>query len=510
MAKGFVALVGAGPGEVGLLTFRAKEYIEKADVIVYDRLVSPDILDLIPKGIRKIDVGKDPGNHKVSQEEINNILLKEARKGNMVVRLKGGDPFLFGRGGEELELLFENNIPFEVVPGITSAISVPSYAGIPVTHRDFCSSVHIITGHQKKNEALKINYKALCEMEGTLVFLMGVASLKEIMEGLIKADMDKKTPAAIIENGTYPNQRMVTGTVENLYERAIMEKIKSPSVIVVGKVCQLADKYNWFMKRPLFGKKIIVTRPKISGNTLSTRLRSLGCKVYDYPCIEIQEIINNQILKKEINCISDYSWMVFTSKNGVDIFFNYLLKENMDFRVLKDIKIAAVGFKTAQSLKEHGIIADFVPDIFDGENLAKGLLEKINKRDRILLIRALMGTEEIPNILGEEGIAFKDVPIYNTLFKNDNAQYMKKLIEQDEIDLVTFTSGSTVEAFVKSMPEVDLSKVIGVCIGKKTALKAKEYGIRHFISDEATVASIISKILEVCNEGSNTKKRDKT
>ena len=331
MAKGFVALVGAGPGEVGLLTFRAKEYIEKADVIVYDRLVSPDILDLIPKGIRKIDVGKDPGNHKVSQEEINNILLKEARKGNMVVRLKGGDPFLFGRGGEELELLFENNIPFEVVPGITSAISVPSYAGIPVTHRDFCSSVHIITGHQKKNEALKINYKALCEMEGTLVFLMGVASLKEIMEGLIKADMDKKTPAAIIENGTCPNQRMVTGTVENLYERAIMEKIKSPSVIVVGKVCQLADKYNWFMKRPLFGKKIIVTRPKISGNTLSTRLRSLGCKVYDYPCIEIQEIINNQILKKEINCISDYSWMVFTSKNGVDIFFNYLLKRKYGF-----------------------------------------------------------------------------------------------------------------------------------------------------------------------------------
>ncbi len=510
MAKGFVALVGAGPGEVGLLTLRGKEYIEKADVVVYDRLVSPEILDLIPKGTKKIDVGKHSGNHKVPQEEINNILLKEAKEGNMVVRLKGGDPFLFGRGGEELELLFENNIPFEVVPGITSAISVPSYAGIPVTHRDFCSSVHIITGHQKKNEELKINYKALCEAGGTLVFLMGVASLKEIMDGLIKAGMDKDTPAAIIENGTCPNQRMVAGTIENLYERATVEEIKSPSVIVVGEVCKLVDKYNWFNKRPLFGKKIIVTRPKESGNELSTKLKELGCKVYDYPCIEIQEMTDNQILKNEINCISSYSWMVFTSKNGVDAFFKYLLKENMDFRVLKDIKIAAVGLKTAQSLKERGITADFVPDVFDGENLAKGLLERTKKWEKVLLVRALRGTEEIPNILSEGGIVFKDIPIYNTLFKNENAQHMQELIEQNEIDLVTFTSGSTVEAFVKSMPKVDLSRVTGICIGEKTALKAKEYGIRHFVSDEATVASMISKILEVCNEKSrNMWKRDK-
>lgn len=501
MEKGFVALVGAGPGEIGLLTLKGKEYIEKADVVVYDRLVSPEILDLIPTGAKKIDVGKDSGNHKIPQENINSILLSEAQEGNIVVRLKGGDPFLFGRGAEELELLVENNIPFEVVPGITSALSVPSYAGIPVTHRDFCSSVHIITGHQKKNEALKINYEALSQLGGTLVFLMGVANLKEIMEGLIGVNMDKHTPAAVIENGTRPNQRKVVGTIENLYERADMGQIKSPSIIVVGKVCELSDKYDWFTKRPLFGKKIIVTRPKISGNTLSVKLRNLGAKVYDYPCIEIQEIINNETLKSEMGHISEYSWLVFTSKNGVQIFFDYLLKEKMDCRVLSNIKIAAIGSQTAQSLYDRGIIADFVPDVFDGEHLANGLAEIIDKKERVLLVRALMGTEEIPNILRERGIFFKDVPIYKTLFKNENAQHIESLIDQNEVNFITFTSASTVEGFINSIPEVDLSKVTGICIGDKTALRAKHYGIKHVISEEATIDSMLAKILEVCNEG---------
>ena len=501
MEKGFVALVGAGPGEIGLLTLKGKEYIEKADVVVYDRLVSPEILDLIPTEAKKIDVGKDSGNHKVPQENINSILLSEAQEGNIVVRLKGGDPFLFGRGAEELELLIENNIPFEVVPGITSALSVPSYAGIPVTHRDFCSSVHIITGHQKKNEALKINYEALSQLGGTLVFLMGVANLKEIMEGLIEANMDKHTPAAVIENGTCPNQRKVVGTIENLYERADISQIKSPSIIVVGKVCELAGKYDWFTMRPLFGKKITVTRPKISGNTLSVKLRNLGAKVYDYPCIEIQEIINNETLKSEMGHISEYSWLVFTSKNGVQIFFDYLLKEKMDCRVLSNIKIAAIGSQTAQSLYDRGIIADFVPDVFDGEHLANGLAEIIDKKDRVLLVRALMGTEEIPNILRERGIFFIDVPIYKTLFKNENSQHIESLIEHNEVDFITFTSASTVEGFINSMPKVDLSKVTGICIGDKTALRAKHYGIKHVISEEATIDSMLAKILEVCNEG---------
>lgn len=506
MGKGFVALVGAGPGEIGLLTVRGKEYIEKADVVVFDRLVSKEIMDLIPSGAKKIDVGKESSNHKVPQENINRILLSEAQEGNLVVRLKGGDPFLFGRGGEELDLLKENNITFEVVPGITSALSVPSYAGIPVTHRDYCSSIHIITGHQKKDEALNINYEALCQTGGTLVFLMGVASLKEIMDGLINANMDRDTSAAVIQNGTLPNQRIVTGTIENLYERAVQSKIKSPSVIVVGKVCELSGKYDWFTKRPLFGNKIIVTRPRLSGNTLSVRLKNLGADVYDYPCIEIQEILNNETLKSEIDNISDYDWLVFTSKNGVNIFFDYLLKNKMDFRALGNIKIAAIGSQTANSLKAYGLIADYVPDIFDGGHLAKGLTERINTNEKVLLMRALMGTEEIPIILSERGIPYKDVPIYETIFKNEDAQYIEELINQNEIDLITFTSASTVEGFINSMPEVDLSKVFGICIGNKTAGVAQRYGIKHVVSDEATIDSMIAKISEVYDEGYQAKK----
>jgi len=500
VGQGFVALVGAGPGELGLLTLKAKECIEKADVVVYDRLVSSEILDLIPSGAKKIDAGKDAGNHKITQENINQILLTEAQKGNFVVRLKGGDPFLFGRGAEELELLAESNIPFEVVPGVTSALSVPAYAGIPVTHRDFSSSVHIITGHRKKDEKLKINYKALSQLEGTLVFLMGVANLKEIMDGLIEANMDSLTPVAVIENGTYPNQRTVVGTIENIYEKATRCNIKPPAVIVVGKVCNLSVKYDWFRKRPLFGKKIIVTRPKISGNTLCTKLRNLGAEVYEYPCIEIEEIFDNELLKNEIDHISDYSWLVFTSKNGVKIFFDFIKREAKDFRILSGIKIAAIGSQTAQALKDNGIISDFVPDIFDGEHLAKGIAERVGNGDKVLLLRAMKGTVEIPKILEGRGIFYKDIPLYDTLLKNENAKYFENLINHNEIDFVTFTSSSTVEGFVKSMPKADLSKITGICIGNKTAQTAKHYGIKHVISQQATIDSMIAKILEVCNE----------
>ena len=497
MEKGFVALVGAGPGELGLLTIRGKELIEKADVVVFDRLVSREILDIIPNTAKKINVGKKSNNHLVLQHKINEILLEEALKGNFVVRLKGGDPFLFGRGGEELELLVDNNISFEVVPGITSAISVPSFAGIPVTHRDFCSSVHIITGHQKKNETLRINFKALSETNGTLVFLMGVSSLNEIMDGLINANMDKKTPAAIIENGTLPNQRKITGTIENLYEKAIKNKIKSPSIIVVGKVCGLLDKYNWFSKRKLFGKKIVVTRPRMSGNVLSTKLRNLGAFVYDYPCIDIEEILDNKLLDIEINRINEYNWLVFTSKNGVKIFFDYLRKNKKDFRVLSNLKIAAIGSQTAKSLNDYGIIVDYIPDVYEGKYLGEGLSQIVGKNEKVLLLRALKGTQEITNKLSENNIYYMDIPIYDTLYVNENEKEIKQLIDEDEIDYVTFTSASTVEGFINSMPNVDLSKVMGLCIGNQTATVAKKYGIRHIISDEATIDSMIDKILEV-------------
>lgn len=498
MKKGFVALVGAGPGEVGLLTLRGKELIEKAEVVVYDRLVSSKILQLIPKKAQRIDVGKESSKHLVAQNRINEILLEKALEGNLVVRLKGGDPFVFGRGGEELELLNQNNIPFEVVPGITSAISAPCFAGIPVTHRDFCSSLHIITGHQKENEPLKINFDALVKTEGTLVFLMGVASLKAITSGLILAGMDKKTPAGLIQNGTRPNQRKLITTLENLYEESIAKQMRSPCIIIVGKVCSLSDSYDWFSKKPLFGKKVVVTRPKASQGTLSIKLKELGADVFDYPCIEIKEIKDNS-LEEIISTIKDYTWLVFTSKNGVDIFFDYLNQKEKDVRVLSSLKFAVVGSQTKKALAKRGILADYLPQIYDGEHLGKGLVEITSTKDNILLLRASKGSEEIINALKENGCQFKNAPIYDTIYTNGDKDALIKLFSEEESVYVTFTSASTVEGFVNSTKDIDLAKVVGICIGKQTAKLAQEYGIKHYISKEATIDSIIEKIMDLEN-----------
>ncbi len=509
MNKGFVALVGAGPGDLGLLTIRGMEYIKKADVVVYDRLVSKDILNLIPENAVKLDVGKESSNHLVEQDKINEILLSEAMEGKTVVRLKGGDPFLFGRGGEELELLEKNGISFEVVPGISSAVSVPAYAGIPVTHRDFCSSVHIVTGHQKANEPLNIDFDALVKTGGTLVFLMGVSSLRQITDALIAAGMDKCVPAAVIENGTRPDQRKIVATLESLYENACKNKIKSPSIIVVGEVCSLSEKYDWFSKRPLFGKKIIVTRPKISGNSLSKKLKEIGAEVYDYPCIEINEIPVNERMEKALEHISEYSWLVFTSKNGVNIFFDYLKKKRKDFRFLKDVKIAAIGSQTSDTLAQYGIYADFMPEKYDGKSLSEGLCKIAMQHEKILLLRALKGSEEIIGVLKENHMEFDDIGIYDTVYTSTHRQEMKTLVENSRELTVTFTSASTVEGFVKSLDTVDLSKVTGICIGDQTAQVAQKYGIKHYISAEATIDSMILKIKELmCEHGNQTTKTE--
>ena len=278
---GKVTLVGAGPGDPGLLTRKGLEALERADVVVYDRLVSPAILALMPEGAVKINVGKEASRHPVPQEQINRILLEQAQQGHNVVRLKGGDPFLFGRGGEELELLAEHRIPFEEVPGITSAIAAPAYGGIPVTHRDCCSSLHIVTGHQRAGKELAIDFEALVRTGGTLVFLMGVSALPTICAGLLDAGMASDTPAAVVERGTTPAQRRGGGA----------PAVQSPAVIVVGGVCALADQFDWFDHLPLKGKRVVVTRPRERAGTLSARLRALGADVWEYPCIATVPIV---------------------------------------------------------------------------------------------------------------------------------------------------------------------------------------------------------------------------
>ncbi len=497
MKKGFVALVGAGPGDIGLLTLRGKELLLSAEVVVYDRLVSEEIRMLIPTGARQIDVGKESSRHLVKQDKINEILLEEAMSGYLVVRLKGGDPFVFGRGGEELELLRKNNVPFEVVPGITSALSVPAFAGIPVTHRDFCSSIHIVTGHQKENEPLTIDFEMLKRSGGTLVFLMGVAALRQITEGLLAAGMEDTMPAAVIENGTRSNQRKLIATLGTIYEKATKEKMKSPAVIVVGKVCELSEGYDWFSKRPLFGTRIIVTRPEGQEGTLSKKLKELGARVFDFPCIRIEKTQPNAGLSEVIKHISQFDWLAFTSKNGVVIFFEALKAQGLDARSLGKSKIAAIGSQTAGELSKYFIEADYVPEVFDGEHLGRGLCERMEDAGAVAIIRAEKGNEELVRILEENQKQCLDIPVYKTVYTQDYREEIRELLAVEEKLYVTFTSASTVEGFMCCADGLELSHLTGICIGEQTAKAARKYGIDYVIAQAAMIDSMIDKIMEI-------------
>ena len=490
--QGNVILVGAGPGDPGLLTQRGREALSQAEVVVYDRLVSPAILALVPEKARKIDVGKEASHHKVPQEEINQILLREAQAGRRVVRLKGGDPFLFGRGGEELELLAEAGLPFEVVPGVTSALSVPAYAGIPVTHRDFCSSLHIITGHAKAGAKLTIDFEALKRTGGTLVFLMGVSALPAICRGLLDAGMAPQMPAAVIERGTTPRQRKLISTLEALPQAAEEAKVESPAIIVVGKVCTLSEKFDWFDHLPLKGREIVVTRPKERMGSLVGKLRALGASVTEYPCIATVERVENPALDAAMEALSKYRWLVFTSPAGPEIFMKRLLARGQDARAVAGLKLAAIGPKTAQTLTRFGLRADLVPAVYDSDHLAQAMEDVTGP---VLLCRASRGSDVLAKIFLAGGIPFDDVACYDTKYEMPDAGAVLPRLAAGA--LVTFTSASTVEGFVKSLPGVDLSHILGICIGEKTADKARQYGIAVRVAREATIESLINTIKEV-------------
>ena len=487
---GSVILVGAGPGDPGLLTQKGRQAIENAQVVVYDRLVSPAILSLIPRDAEKINVGKESSNHLVPQEEINRILLRKAQEDKRVVRLKGGDPFLFGRGGEELELLEAAGIPFQVVPGVTSALSVPAYAGIPVTHRDFCSSVHIITGHARAGAELHIDFEALRRTGGTLVFLMSVSSLPRICRGLLDAGMAPDMPAAVVERGTLPRQRKLVSTLEKLPSEAEKAGVKSPAIIVVGKVCALSSRFDWFDGLPMKGKTVVVTRPEDRSGTLTQRLRELGAEVVDYPCIRTVAREENPELEEAMENLSRYRCLVFTSPAGPEIFFRRLRAAGRDARALSGLTLAAIGPKTAKALEKHGVTADLVPETYDSDHLAKAL-EAVE--GPVLLCRASRGSTALPEMLERKGIPFADVPVYDTVYAAPAPQKVDALL--GETLLVTFTSASTVRGFVESLPGRDLKNVIGCCIGKQTEAEAKKYGLATVVSQEATMESLVECIL---------------
>ena len=491
--SGMVTLVGAGPGDPGLLTRKGLEALEKAEVVVYDRLVAPEILALIPEKAEAIDVGKQASHHLVPQDEINRILLRKAQEGKNVVRLKGGDPFLFGRGGEELELLEENGIPFQEVPGVTSAIAVPAYGGIPVTHRDFTSSLHIITGHARAGKALDIDFEALVRTKGTLVFLMGVSSLSAICAGLTAAGMDPDTPAAIVERGTTPGQRRVNATAATLAQAAEEHHIESPAISIFGPVCGLADKFDWFDSLPLKGRTVVVTRPKERSGTLAPRLRAMGAQVVEYPCIETVPILPCPAMEAALNAISGYEWLVFTSAAGVETVWHTLEAMGKDGRALGSVNLAAIGPGTAKALLARGLRADYVPEVYDAAHLGAGLAGLT--QGKVLLLRAELGSKALTDALDGAKISYDDIAVYRTLYDNPRSEELRDRLLAEEGTLVTFTSASTVKGFVSTVGEdFPFDRITGVCIGKQTAAQARDYGIPVVVAERATIDALVEKI----------------
>lgn len=480
-----VALVGAGPGDVGLLTKNGYDEIEKAEVVVYDRLVSSSILELIPPSAEKINVGKSLSNHLVPQNEINEILLQKSLEGKYVVRLKGGDSFLFGRGGEELELLQQNDIPFKVIPGITSAFAAATYAGIPITHRDFCSSVHIITGHKRENGVFTLDYDALIKLNGTLVFMMSVSKMNEIASGLMKSGMPASMPCVIIENGTRANQRKVLTTIENIGDEIINHAIISPAVIIVGKVCTMSNSFDWFSNLPLKGKKILVTKPKSTAHKLVSSLRDLGADVTAISSIKTENIHFDMPL------LDKYSAIVFTSATGVKSFFDKLHSLNKDARALSNIKCAVIGSKTAEELFKYGIKADFMPSIYDGETLAREMITTQFIKGALLLLRGNIATKEINDILSKNQIAFDEITVYNIIYEKN------KSIDLDDYDMITFTSASCVKGICfENTPH----EITAICIGSQTATEAKKLGFKITIAEKPTIESMVEAIKEMCDD----------
>jgi uroporphyrinogen III methyltransferase/synthase len=496
--KGKVWLVGAGPSEEGLFTLKGKRVLEQAEVVVYDRLVGQSILTMIPKDAKLIDAGKSAGNHTMRQENINQVLLQEALKGKRVVRLKGGDPFLFGRGGEELELLVENQVPYEIVPGVTSAVSVPAYQGIPVTHRDYCSSVHIITGHKRESKEYDIDFDALVRTRGTLIFLMGVSALADICKGLIDGGMSQDMPAAVLQKGTTSRQKRVTATLSTLEDEVQKQKIETPAIIVIGKVCALAEEFSWYEKLPLWNKRVVVTRPKDRTSNMADKLRNQGAEVLELPAIQTIAIEPDKKTEAVLRGIDSFTWIVFTSSAGVKIFFNMCKDMQIDIRKFQKAKFAVVGPATKKELEKMTIFADLMPDVYDGEHLGNALKEHLRAEDRVLIPRAKIGSQILPQILeAVEGIEICDLPIYDTQYITTDVINVKKELLEERIDYAVFTSASTVSGFAETVKDVDYSKINAICIGRQTKERADSFGMKTYVSKEATMDSMVELLIEM-------------
>ncbi len=453
--SGIVYLVGAGPGDPDLITLRGQKIISVADVIIYDFLANRKLLDYARADAELIYVGKQGSDHTLPQEEITALIIKKAREKKNVVRLKGGDPFVFGRGGEEALELARSGIRFEIIPGITSGIAAPAYAGIPVTHRDYASDFALITGHESADRTgpSQVDWLALGRWQGTLAFYMGVKNLPDICQNLINNGMDPDTPAAIIRWGTTSQQQTITGTITTLPELALAKQIRPPAIIVVGKVVQLREHLNWFEKRPLFGQRVVVTRSRTQASHLVDKLVTLGADTIEFPTIKIMPPDDSQPLLKAIASIERFDWIIFTSVNGVNSFFQYAHQMGKDSRILYRARICAIGPATAERLAQHGILPDLIPQKY----VAESIFAEISHLDSlggkaVLLPRSDIARSDLIDALASAGAEVEEVTAYRTVLDDAPREEVLSLIADNEIDWITFTSSSTVKNFFRQIP----------------------------------------------------------
>lgn len=495
--EGRVYILGAGSGDEGLITVKAAECIKAADVIVYDSLINNKFLSYAKQGTEKIDAGKRANRHTLPQVQINELLAEKAKEGKVVVRLKGGDPFIFGRGGEEALYLLEQGVIFEIIPGVSAINAVTSYAGIPITHRNISSSFHVITGHENpsKREA-SIDYSVIAKLKGTLVFFMGLSNLNNICSNLIKYGKNKNTPAAVISNGTLKSQKTIVGTLENI--DSISVGIEAPALIVIGEVVSLREKLRWFDNRTNFGKKVLVTRSKEQAEKFSKKINKTGLEAIELPMIEIHDNLNTKLASQMYDNIEEYNWIVFTSKNAVNIFIKGLMQYKGDIRRLSRARICTVGAATKKALEKYYLRAEFTPPEFKAEQLALDLIEKVKCGERVLVPASNLAGDIIESTLEQIGAKVEVIPIYDV---NMVIYEQEKFLENlNNVDIITFTSPSCVNAFMKNIevnevPLVYFENKEIICIGPVTAKALKAYGIINFKYPEKYTEEGLMEIL---------------
>ncbi len=507
MNKGKVYLVGAGPGDPGLLTLKGQACIHQADVVVYDYLAAPALLAHASPGAEMIYVGKKGGDHTLSQEGINRLIVEKASQGLMVARLKGGDPFIYGRGGEEAEELIAAGIAYEVVPGVTSAVAAPAYAGIPLTHRDYTSTLAFVTGHEDPTkESSQINWSALAEGIGTIVFFMGVKNLPHITARLTSHGMATDTPVALVRWGTTNRQRTVTGTLATIVDVAREAGIKAPAIIVVGRVVELRERLRWFEDRPLLGRNIVVTRARAQASDLVHRLAELGANCLEYPTIKVEAETDTGPLDRALDRLQGYDWLVFTSVNGVKFFFQRLFERGDDVRALHHMRTAVIGPVTAKRLLEFGLRSDIMPESYRAESVVAAFRSEAMAGRRVLLPRAADARAILPVELGKMGAEVDEVIVYRAHRVAQGADRLVDDLRDGRVDLVTFTSSSTVRNFRSLLPDAEagelMARVQVASIGPVTTETAESLGIQVDITaDEYTIPGLCRAIQALAAQG---------